>query len=89
MTGAGTRTDPFRMLHPERGEELKRSRDYIGVTGTVFPGDEATVTLVTPKGDWDMDVEYAKAIVAALAEVIRYGQRHNRGLGLHMDGSNA
>jgi len=76
---------PLRL--PESPEDAAANRADttrvdIGVTGTLYKGEEATV-VISVGDDWIyMDVEYAKLVCVMLAEVIKGGLTHNRELGL-------
>jgi hypothetical protein len=78
---ANSRTDPLRL--PKDVEEFERTRDayHIGVSGTLYPGEEATVVLAVDKAGWHyMDVQYAKQVCIMLIESIRSAEAHNKEL---------
>lgn len=83
---ANDRTDPLRLPKNREEFEVQRSdsaRSEVGVTGSSFPGEEATVAITTKKKGWHhMDVEYAKLVRKMLDESIKAAQKHNRKLGL-------
>ena len=79
-TEYGQRLNPLRL--PKNREESERGRDlpYVGVSGSLYKGDEGTITLSVGGDTLHMDVEYAKLIVVMLAEVIKSVKEHNAAL---------
>ena len=75
-----SRQEPLRLRTPEE-YVADPKKPYVGVTGSLYAGEEATVVLCAPGKGWiHMDVEYAKQTVLALMEVIQAGEKHNAAL---------
>lgn len=79
----GSQYNPLRL--PKSREEYEANladptRQDLGVTGSLYAGEEATV-VISIGGVWHhMDVEYAELIRKMLAESISFGAKHNNEL---------
>lgn len=78
----GSQYNPFRLAKtPEEYTAIRMSdAPYIGVSGSQYAGEEATVAIAVGNEWHHMDVEYARQVYKMLAEVIMSGARHNHKL---------
>lgn len=77
------KADPLRLLEADDPRFREPDRKVLGVTGTLFSGEEATVTIVCPAEGWvHMDTQYARKVVMMLVEVIASAEKHNKELGI-------
>jgi hypothetical protein len=79
----GTQYNPLRL--PKSHEEFEAnyadtSRIDLGVTGTLFVAEEATVVISVGEEWHHMDVDYALRIYKMLGEVIVGAKKHNQKL---------
>lgn len=84
MAKPNSRTNPLRLAKNREEFEAHRrdkKRPVLGVTGTAFAGEEATVVISAETPGWHyMDVEYAKLIHNLLGQSIKAAKQHNRSL---------
>jgi len=84
MAKTSTQTNPLRLAKDREEFEAQRrdkDRSILGVTGSLFAGQEATIVISTETAGWHhMDVEYATLVHKMLGEVIAIAKKHNRSL---------
>jgi predicted NBD/HSP70 family sugar kinase len=84
MAKTNSQTNPLRIAKTREDFEAQRrdrDRDGLGITGTLFAGQEATVVISAETAGWHhMDVEYATLVRKMLGEMIASAKKHNRSL---------
>ncbi|MCI4659612.1 hypothetical protein [Cryobacterium zhongshanensis] len=84
MSKAHSQYNPLRLPKtPADFEAIRRDkkRPSLGITGTSFAAEEATVVISTETTGWHyMDVEYATFLHKMLGDSIKSARRHNRSL---------